>query len=144
MDLVLRTWWSVSAESYAEDNGIDPADADRDCGWYITSAVCDVPELAEAEGYAYGLPTAPMPWELDGRLRYRLDWRVEVDRERWAQVRQLDLRAALLPDLGHRMAFGLFHLGGLCGTDAVMRAVYRTGRGVVDRTWRPEDRFATR
>jgi hypothetical protein len=136
---VLRTWWHVGLDSYADDNGIAPADVSREFCHYVTASVCDLPSLAAAEGWAYDVGTINLR-VLDGRAHMSLHWRLDVDREAWADVRGLDPRSSLRRDLIEQTAFELFHLGSLCETDAVMTARYSVGSGPEQRVWRPEDR----
>jgi hypothetical protein len=136
---VLRTWWHVGLESYAEDNGIDLADVPREFCYYVTASVTDIPPLAEAEGYAYDVGQTHRQ-VIDGRAHMSLAWRLDVDRAAWAAVRGLDPRAGVRRDLVERMAFELFHLGSLCETDVVMTARYSVGDGPEERVWCPQDR----
>lgn len=139
MIAVLRTWWHVGLDSYADENGIELADVPREFCWYVTASVTDIPPLAEAEGWAYDAGAIDLQ-VIDGRAHMHLAWRFDVDRAAWAAVRGLDPRTALRRDLVERMAFELFHLGSLCETDAVMTARYSVGNGPETRVWRPEDR----
>ncbi|ATM24715.1 hypothetical protein SMD44_p10216 (plasmid) [Streptomyces alboflavus] len=142
MKVVVLTWWDVSAESYADDFGCEVGDAYWQVEQYVSAAAQEIPELLDVDGYVFGLPSPPQgPMQLDGRVRFALHQRVEVDRERWAGARQLDPRGPVRGDLAEYVIRFWYHLGGIAETDAVMRAQYRDGRGgIVAKTLRPEDR----
>ncbi|MEU3500195.1 hypothetical protein ABZ726_05295 [Streptomyces hundungensis] len=139
MITVLKTWWDVGVDSFADDNGRDPRDVPRELCWYITASINDIPSLDEAEGWARGFGSTGLR-VINGRVHMVLAWRLDVDRARWAAVRDLDPRAGIRRDLAEHIADELFHLSSICETDAIMTARYATGRGAVRCTWRPEDR----
>ncbi|MEU6932848.1 hypothetical protein AB0A05_27240 [Streptomyces sp. NPDC046374] len=141
MKQVIRTWWDVSTGSFAEDFGCDPVDAHWQFGHSVSAATYELWLFEQVDGYAHGLPTEPIPFELDDRIRYRFDWRVEVDRRLWAEYRGLPERSALGPDLAEEFAKAMFGLGVVCETDVRMRLQYRAGHGLIEKTWGPGDRL---
>lgn len=138
----LATWWNVGVNSFAGDNGYDVAEVPRELIGYVTASITDIKALEEAEGWAYDGGSSHLR-VTNGRVRMRLDWRLEADRNAWAAVRGLDPRAGLRQDLAAHIAHELITLPSVCETDAVMTARYATGRGTVRRTWTYEDRHPT-
>jgi hypothetical protein len=136
---VLETWWHVSLDSYADDNGIDPANVPRELCEYVTASITDIKALEEAEGWAYGFGGTRLR-VIDGRAHAYLAWTLEADRAAWIKVRDLDPRATARRDLVEHTAYELYHLPSLCETDAVMTARYATGSGRIRRVWQPGDR----
>ncbi|MFI9052484.1 hypothetical protein [Streptomyces sp. NPDC053427] len=135
----LETWWSVGVDSFAKDNGRDPADVPRELCAYVTASITDIKALDDAEGWAHGYGSANLR-VTGGRVHMTLSWRLNVDRAAWAAVRGLDPRAGVRHDIAEHTAFELIHLPSVCETDAVMSARYATGRGIVRRTWTWHDR----
>ncbi|MFC8538079.1 hypothetical protein ACFUJY_29765 [Streptomyces sp. NPDC057249] len=138
----LETWWRVGVDSFAEDNGYDVAEVPRELIWYVTASITDIKALDEAEGWAYGCGSTSLR-VVAGQVHMRLDWRLEVERAAWAEVRGLDPRTSLRRDFAEHIAHELITLPSVCETDAVMTARYATGRGPVRRTWTYEDRHPT-
>ncbi|MEV6682179.1 hypothetical protein AB0N09_35760 [Streptomyces erythrochromogenes] len=140
MKAVLETWWDVSLDSYARDNGIEPASVPRELSWYISASINDIAALDTAEGWArdHGRP---------GRLRIAgnrahvgLAWCLDVDRTAWLAIRGLGRRAGARRDLLDHMTHELYHLPSLCTTDVVMRVRFRAAGQLITRTLRPQDR----
>ncbi|MGW7089995.1 hypothetical protein ACWGH2_41800 [Streptomyces sp. NPDC054871] len=135
----LETSWSVGVDSFADDNGRDPADVPWELCAYVTASITDIKALDDAEGWAHGYGSANLR-VVDGRVRMTLCWRLNVARAAWAAVRDLDPRAGVRHDLAEHIARELVHLSSVCETDAVMTARYATGHGTVRRTWTWDDR----
>lgn len=142
MIAVLRTLWTVSLDSYADDNGIDPDRVEEDLGDYLVTAINDIAPLEEAGAYATCITPRPDP-QPPGEAVVRCDWRITVDREAWQQARGIGRQAARR-DLLDYVARELYSLPSVCETDVVMTATYNTGRGLVRRTFRPVDRKRAR
>jgi hypothetical protein len=138
MIAILRTLWTVSLDSYANDNGIDPARVEGDLGSYLVFAINDLAPFEETDAYATCITPHPDP-QPPGKAVVRCDWRITVDREAWQSVRGIGRQAARR-DLLDYVARELYSLPSVCDTDAVMTATYNTGRGLVKRTFRPRHR----
>ena len=138
MIAILCTLWTVSLDSYADDNGIDPEHVEADLGDYLVTSINDIAPLEEAGAYATCITPHPA-LQPPGRAVVRCDWRITVDREAWQQARGIGRQAARC-DLLDYLARELYSLPSVCETDAVMTASYSTGRGLVRRTFRPADR----
>lgn len=141
MIAILRTLWTVSTDSYATDNGIDPARVEADLGDYLVTSINDLAPLEEAGVYATCITPHPDP-QPPGKAVVRCDWRITADREAWQEARGIGRQAARR-DLLDYLARELYSLPSVCDTDAVMTATYNTGRGLVERTFRPGDRKRT-
>lgn len=142
MIAILRTLWTVSLDSYANDNGIDPGRVEGDLASYLVFAINDLAPFEEAGGYATCITPRPDP-QPAGQAVVRCDWRITVDREAWQEVRGIGRQAARR-DLLDYLARELYSLPSVCDTDVVMTATYNTGRGLVQRTFRPGDRKRAR
>jgi hypothetical protein len=138
MIAILRTLWTVSLDSYANDNGIEPDRVEGDLGSYLVSSINDITPLEEAGAYATGITQHPAQ-QPPGQAVVRCDWRITVDREAWQKARGIGRQAARR-DLMDYLARELYSLPSVCDTDVVMTATYNTGRGLVERTFRPGDR----
>lgn len=138
MIAILRTLWTVSLDSYAEDNGIEPGRVEADLGDYLVTSINDIAPLEEAGAYATCITPRPDPQPL-GKAVVRCDWRITVDREAWQQARGIERQAARR-DLLDYVTRELYSLPSVCETDVVMTATYNTGRGLMWRTFRPSDR----
>jgi len=138
MIAILRTLWTVSLNSYADDNGIEPDRVEGDLGSYLVSSINDITPLEEAGAYATGITQHPAP-QPPGQAVVRCDWRITVDREEWQRARGIGRRAARRDLLDH-LVRELYSLPSVCDTDAVMTAVYNAGRGSVERLFLPTDR----
>lgn len=138
MIAILRTLWTVSLDSYADDNGIDPARVEADLGDYLVTSINDIAPLEEAGAYATCITGHPDP-QPPGQAVVRCDWRITVDRMAWQQARGIGRQGARR-DLLDYLARELYSLPSVCETDAVMTATYNTGRGLVQRTFQPGDR----
>lgn len=138
MIAILHTLWTVSLDSYADDNGIEPDSVESDLGDYLVTSINDIAPLEEAGAYATCITPRPDP-QPPGQAVVRCDWRITVDREAWQQARGIGRQAARR-DLLDYLARELYSLPSVCETDAVMTARYNTGRGLVRRTFRPCDR----
>ena len=138
MIAILRTLWTVSLDSYADDNGIDRAHVESDLGDYLVTSINDIALLEEAGAYATCITPHPDP-QPPGQAVVRCDWRVTVDREAWQQARGIGRQAARC-DLLDYLARELYSLPSVCETDVVMTAAYNAGQGLVRRTFRPGDR----
>jgi hypothetical protein len=136
---ILRTLWDVSANSFAEANGIDLADVPRELCWYITACINDIPALADSDGWASPLHTPEPPAGPDGRVRQGINWRITVTASSWLEARGLDPQAARR-DLLEHLAHEVYHLPSICITDAVMTATYTVDGRETRRTFRPSDR----
>jgi hypothetical protein len=135
MIAILRTLWTVSLNSYADDNGIQPDRVEADLASYLVFSINDLTPFEEAGGYATCITPRPDP-QPTGQAVVRCDWRVTVDREAWQQARNIGRQAARR-DLLDYLARELYSLPSVCETDAVMTATYNTGQGFVQRTFRP-------
>lgn len=138
MIAILRTLWTVSLDSYADDNGVDPDRVEADLGDYLVTSINDIAPLEEAGAYATCITPHPDP-QPPGRAVVRCDWRITVAREAWQEARGIGHLAARR-DLLDYLARGLYSLPSVCETDAVMTAEYNAGQGLVRRTFRPDDR----
>jgi hypothetical protein len=139
---ILRTLWTVSLASYADDNGIEPDRVEGDLGSYLVSSINDITPLEEAGAYATGITQHPAP-QPPGQAVVRCDWRITVDREAWQQARGIGRQAARR-DLLDYVVRELYSLPSVCETDAVMTATYNAGRGLMQRTFKPSDRKRAR
>jgi hypothetical protein len=142
MIAILRTLWTVSLDSYADDNRIDPARVEGDLASYLVFAINDLAQFEEAGGYATCITPRPEP-QPPGHAVVRCDWRITVAREAWQRVRGIGRRSARHDLLDH-LVRELYSLPSVCDTDAVMTATYRSGRVVVQRTFQPGDRKRAR
>lgn len=142
MIAILHTLWTVSLDSYADDNGIDADRVEEDLGDYLVTSINDIAPLEEAGAYATCITPRPDP-QPPGQAVVRCDWRITVDRDAWQQVRGIGRRAARRDLLDH-LVRELYSLPSVCETDVVMTATYRTGRVVVQRTFQPSDRKRAR
>jgi hypothetical protein len=142
MIAILRTLWTVSLDSYANDNGIEPNRVEGDLGSYLVFSINDLARFEEAGGYATCITPRPVV-QPPGQAVVRCDWRISVDREAWQQARGIGRQAARR-DLLDYLARELYSLPSVCDTDVVMTATYRTGRVVVQRTFQPGDRKRAR
>lgn len=142
MIAILRTLWTVSLDSYADDNGIEPGKVECDLGSYLTSSINDIAPLEEAGAYATCITLHPAP-QPPGQAVVRCDWRITVDRNAWQRARGIGRQAARRDLLDH-LVRELYSLPSICETDAVMTAAYRIGRVVVRRTFQPGDRKRAR
>lgn len=138
MIAILRTLWTVSLDSYADDNGIDPERVEADLGDYLVTSINDIAPLEEAGAYATCITPRPDP-QPPGRAVVRCDWRITVDRQAWQQARGIGRQSARSDLLDH-VARELYSLPSVCETDVVMTATYNTGRGLVQHTFRPGER----
>jgi hypothetical protein len=138
MIAILRTLWTVSLDSYADDNAIAPDRVEADLGDYLVTSINDIAPLEEAGAYATCITPRPDP-QPPGQAVVRCDWRITVDREAWQQARAIGRQAARRDFLDY-VARELYSLPSVCETDAVMTAAYNTGRGLVRRTFKPSDR----
>lgn len=138
MIAILCTLWTVSLDSYADDNGIEPDRVEGDLGSYLVSSINDIAPLEEAGVYATGITQRPAP-QSPGRAVVRCDWRITADREAWQQARDIGRQAARRDLLDH-VVRELYSLPSVCDTDAVMTAAYNTGRGPVQHLFTPRDR----
>lgn len=138
MIAILRTLWTVSLDSYADDNGIEPDRVEGDLASYLVFAINDLAPFEEAGAYATCITPRPDP-QPPGQAVVRCDWRITVDREAWQSVRGIGRQAARR-DLLDYLSRELYSLPSVCETDATMTATYNAGRGLVRRTFRPSDR----
>jgi hypothetical protein len=139
MIALLRTVWTVSAASYAEANGINPADVERELGGYLTASINDLPALDATDGWARSLPTPGARLQADERLVIRVDWRIEVTASSWREARGIR-EGRMRRDLLEHLTEEVYNLPSLCETDATMTAIYQLDLRKVRRTLRPEDR----
>jgi hypothetical protein len=142
MIAILRTLWTVTLDSYANDNGIDPDRVEGDLASYLVFAINDIAPLEEAGAYATCITPRPDP-QPPGQAVVRCDWRITVDREAWQQARGIGRQAARR-DLLEHVARELYSLPSVCDTDAVMTATYHTGEGLMRRRFQPSDRKRAR
>lgn len=142
MIAILHTLWIVSLDSYADDNGIDRGRVEGDMASYLVFAINDIAPLEESGAYATCITPRPDP-QPPGQAVVRCDWRIAVDRKAWQQAREIGRQSARR-DLLDYLARELYSLPSVCETDAVMTATYNTGRGLVRRTFRPDDRKRAR
>jgi len=142
MIAILRTLWTVSLDSYADDNGIDPARVEGDLASYLVFAINDLAPFEETGAYATCITPRPEA-QPPGQAAVRCDWRITVDREAWQEARGIGRQAAR-SDLLDYVARELYSLPSVCDTDAVMTATYNAGHGLVERTFRPGDRKRAR
>lgn len=142
MIAILRTLWTVSLDSYANDNGIDPDRVESDLASYLVFAINDIAPFEGAGAYATCITPRPDP-QSPGQAVVRCDWRITVEREAWQQARGIGRQAARRDLLDH-VARELYSLPSVCDTDAVMTATYHTGKGLMRRRFQPSDRKRAR
>lgn len=139
MIAVLRTTWTVSLASYADENGIDEAQVPADLGNYLTASINDLPALEAGDIWA----TCLRAHEAEASAGYaavNVDWRIKTSREGWLTARSLSTRSSARSDLLHYLARELYDLPSLCETDVVMAVRYRLDGRRVRREFRPEHR----
>lgn len=142
MIAILRTLWTVSLDSYADDNGIEPGRVEGDLASYLVFSINDLAPFEEAGAYATCITPQPAP-QPPGQAVVRCDWRITVGRESWQRARGIGRQSARR-DLLDYLARELYSLPSVCDTNAVMTATYNAGRGLVRRTFRPSDRKRAR
>ncbi|MGI5526775.1 hypothetical protein ACQEVX_04900 [Streptomyces syringium] len=84
----LNTLWTVDPEKWADAAGMDPARCLPELPWYISDAICFLPML-DATDARLRHPGGEMdlPAELDGLVRFTMNWTIHVDADTWVRTR---------------------------------------------------------
>lgn len=143
MIAVLRTTWTVSLASYADENGIDEDRVPADLGNYLTASINDLPAFEASDIWATCLRArdAESP---AGYARVNVDWRINTSREGWLAARDLPRASGARIDLLRYAAQELYDLPSLCETDVVMVARYQLANRRVRCEFRPDQRRRAR
>ncbi|WP_370417689.1 hypothetical protein AB8O64_02875 [Streptomyces sp. QH1-20] len=84
----LNTSWTADPEKWADAAGMAPARCLPELPWYISDAICFLPML-DATDARLRHPGGEMdlPAELDGLVRFTMNWTIHVDADTWIRTR---------------------------------------------------------
>ncbi|MEU5429773.1 hypothetical protein AB0H73_29855 [Streptomyces olivoreticuli] len=84
----LNTSWTVDPEKWADAAGMDPSRCLPELPWYISDAVSYIPMLDATDArLRYPGDDSFLPAELDGLVRFTMNWSIHVDADTWIRTR---------------------------------------------------------
>ncbi|MBA9005882.1 hypothetical protein [Thermomonospora cellulosilytica] len=124
------TAWDVCPRSWAAAAGMEARRCAVELPFYLSDGIRWLPMVQEADAMPRSRPS-PRPRQAgDGRLRFRMEWSIEVEAARWRRARRLGVGYAALPvhpslrlDVALHFAAELYGLPVVAETDAVMRVL---------------------